>query len=418
MLPDSSRVHYQESQALRSATVREVRSLWGRMTTDFDLSWQSVGPSVNAALESAQAQSAASAVEYVVAEGVETGVATELAAPVNVAAFTGFSSSGAPLVEATRGAVIESKAAMARGATAEVALTAGRDWLTRFALDAVTVASSDAVSTTIAASPTTTGFVRMLNPPSCKECVILAGKWFRWNEGFQRHPGCDCRHVPAAESVAGDLTVDPYAYFNSLSKAEQDALLGEVDAQAVRDGADIYRVVNVRTRGASSGRTWQARRYDSPTVTIDDILKESGSDRGKAIKLMEENGFILPQGQVSGGAIVGNEGGSPWGFSAGAMGRGGTRKGMTQAYRDAVDSGRRDILNPATQTAAERRFHQSYLANEAVKAGRNPFSSKRPLTQAERDIVAKQWEAQLKVATSGKSTDAQVRALAEKLGLV
>lgn len=415
MLPNSSVTHYQESQAIRSSVMREVSSIWGGMSEDFDLSWQTVGPRVNQAITAAQTYSAVSAVEYAVAEGAEVGMSMDIVAPVNVAAFAGYTHDGGLVSDVSRGSVVQAKQAVARGVTVEQALAVGGAWLSRFAVNEVTEASSGALSTAVAASPTTTGFVRMLNPPSCPDCVILAGKWYRWNEGFQRHPGCDCRHVPARESM-DELRTNPYDYFNSLSQSEQDKLFGADDAQAIRDGADIYRVRNTRNRGASSGKSWQARRYDSPTVTIDDILRQSRGDRSEAIRLMEKHGFILPDGQVSGGAISGNG----WAFSAGAMGRGGTRKGATQAFRDAVQSGNRDPLNPATQTAAERRFHQSYLANEAVKAGRNPFAN-RPLTDRERQIVEQQWEKQLRLLRSNNSSNMaspQVKSLASLLGVI
>lgn len=90
------------------------------------------------------------------------------------------------------------------------------------------------------------GYVRMLNPPSCSRCAVLAGKWFKWNQGFQRHPLCDCRHIPARESDAGDLTTNPNAYFDSLSTAEQDKTFGKAGAQSIRDGADPSQVVNAR----------------------------------------------------------------------------------------------------------------------------------------------------------------------------
>ncbi|MBK6887020.1 MAG: hypothetical protein IPH03_11745 [Tetrasphaera sp.] len=41
------------------------------------------------------------------------------------------------------------------------------------------------------------GYIRVLSPPSCDRCSVLGGKWFKWNTGFARHPGCDCKHVPA-----------------------------------------------------------------------------------------------------------------------------------------------------------------------------------------------------------------------------
>lgn len=239
MLPNSSVIHYQESQAIRSAVMREVSSIWGGMSEDFDLSWQTVGPRVNDAITAAQTYSAVSAVEYAVAEGAEVGMSMDLVAPVNVAAFAGYTHDGGLVSDVTRGSVVQAKQAVARGVTVEQALSIGGAWLSRFAVNEVTEASSGALSTAVAASPTTTGFVRMLNPPSCADCVILAGKWYRWNEGFQRHPGCDCRHVPARESM-DELRTNPYDYFGSLSQAEQDKLFGAEDAQAIRDGADIY----------------------------------------------------------------------------------------------------------------------------------------------------------------------------------
>src|SRR5690349_7711437 len=60
-------------------------------------------------------------------------------------------------------------------------------------------AARSAASVAIAVRASAGGYVRMLNTPSCSRCVILAGKWFRWNAGFDRHPKCDCRHVPSRE---------------------------------------------------------------------------------------------------------------------------------------------------------------------------------------------------------------------------
>jgi hypothetical protein len=90
------------------------------------------------------------------------------------------------------------------------------------------------------------GYVRMLNPPSCSRCAILAGKFYRYNQGFLRHPRCDCRHVPSIESLAGDLTTDPNAYFHSLPANEQDRIFTKAGAEAIRLGADVGQVVNAR----------------------------------------------------------------------------------------------------------------------------------------------------------------------------
>lgn len=93
------------------------------------------------------------------------------------------------------------------------------------------------------------GYIRMISPGACSRCAILSGKWFRWNEGFLRHPHCYCRHVPAGSEVqarADGFMDDPSEYFKSLSTAEQDRVFTQAGARAIRDGADMNQVVNAR----------------------------------------------------------------------------------------------------------------------------------------------------------------------------
>ncbi|OJX72822.1 MAG: hypothetical protein BGO91_13720 [Leifsonia sp. 71-9] len=184
--------------------------------------------------------------------------------------------------------------------------------------------------------------------------------------------------------------MDPYKYFHSLDEKTQNQLFGKNDAEAIRSGGDIYRVVNVRSRGLSDdvlkntagrNRGWQARRWDSPSkMTIDDIFAVA-KNRDDAIRLMETNGFITGA-QNAGGNLIGNVG---FGY-AGQLGRGGTRKGATRAYQKALVTGNRDLLEPATQTAAERRLHNAYLVKQAVDQNRNPFGTAR-LTPGMRKIA-------------------------------
>jgi hypothetical protein len=109
-----------------------------------------------------------------------------------------------------------------------------------------------------AVRPAVTGYVRMLETPSCSRCVVLAGKVSHREKAFQRHPKCDCRNIPTSENVAGDLTTDPAAHFDSLSKAEQDRVFTKAGAEAIRNGADIGKVVNAR-RGMSTAQTATGR---------------------------------------------------------------------------------------------------------------------------------------------------------------
>lgn len=144
----------------------------------------------------------------------------------------------------------------------------------------------------ITARPNVGGYVRMLSPPSCSRCVILAGKFFKWNSGFNRHPGCDCRHIPASEDTVGDLRTDPAAYFRSLDPAEQDRVFTKAGAQAIRDGADMNQIVNARR--VARGLTPAGGRY---TLAEQKMLR-GGKDRGslERVDVFGHQVFITSEG--------------------------------------------------------------------------------------------------------------------------
>ncbi|NBE80322.1 hypothetical protein [Micromonospora rubida] len=56
-------------------------------------------------------------------------------------------------------------------------------------------------------------------------------------------------HVPAREDTAEAVQTNPKAYFDSLSRTEQDKAFTAAGAESIRLGADISQVVNAR-RGA------------------------------------------------------------------------------------------------------------------------------------------------------------------------
>jgi hypothetical protein len=196
---------------------------------------------------------------------------------------------------------------------AEESLADMEKWLEAVSASMVIDAARAAETAAAAARDEVTGYVRMLNPPSCSRCVVLAGKFYRWNDGFDRHPPtCDCRHIPVNESIAEDLTVNPDRYFWSLSPADQDKTFGKANAQAIRDGADIAQVVNARrgmqraqvggrdvvisTEGttrfglAYRGRTGRNATWRLMPESIYDI---AGDNRDEATRLLRLAGFII-----------------------------------------------------------------------------------------------------------------------------
>lgn len=150
------------------------------------------------------------------------------------------------------------------------------------------------------------GYIRVLNPPSCGRCTVLAGKWYRWNAGFLRHPACDCKSMPAAEPDAPDFLTDPKAYFDSLSTGDQDDLFGKANAEAIRDGADISRVVNAHSKGsvftADDGHrytrtgTGRRKKRGQPPVlrpTVWQIYRDAKGDRDTARTMLKQYGYVL-----------------------------------------------------------------------------------------------------------------------------
>lgn len=97
-------------------------------------------------------------------------------------------------------------------------------------------------------------------------------------------------HVPAVEDAADDLRTDPAAYFRSLSAEDQDRYFTKGGAEAIRLGADIGRVVNVRrpSRGMS-----QPGRQRGGRVMPEELLEHAAGDRDEAVRLLRRNGFIF-----------------------------------------------------------------------------------------------------------------------------
>lgn len=115
------------------------------------------------------------------------------------------------------------------------------EWVRRFAESLLQDAARAAESARLAVSRT--GYVRHVNPPCCGRCAVLAGRVYRWSDGFERHPNCDCYHVPVADDTE---PVSP----ETLVERGQVTDLSKADLRAISDGASISSVVNVRLKSA------------------------------------------------------------------------------------------------------------------------------------------------------------------------
>lgn len=154
---------------------------------------------------------------------------------------------------------------------------------TRLVESIVQDAGRAAESVAVAARPNV-WHVRYVNPPCCSRCAILAGRVYRYSDGFLRHPGCDCTMIPT--TVASPLKQDPEqlvadGLVTGLSKADRKAL----DA-----GADLNRVVNARLKPTSLMEAGQSlRRGGRPTPAA--IFRQF-PDRDRALAELQRFGYL------------------------------------------------------------------------------------------------------------------------------
>lgn len=284
---------FQRAQARRTRlTVNEVQRLWGQLDPrDLSGSWAaSVGPRIVRAMTAGQLASAAAADGYVDEVVDAEGADPDRVGRVRPEAFAGAAADGRPLDSLMLLSLITTKQGIAGGLSVDDALMRGLNQALRLSSSEVTQAGRNAVGSSMAGKRTIQGYVRVVQPPACARCIILAGKEYGWNKGFQRHPKCDCIHLPTTliargQSRRGSLSsdryspttrpgqggrgfLDPNAYFNGLSRAEQDRVFTAAGARAIREGADMGQVVNAR-RGmyttTAYGRVLRATREGTTT---------------------------------------------------------------------------------------------------------------------------------------------------------
>ncbi len=344
---DIARAHAEQQANIRNTVIALVISLWLSLRTrDVITEWfRRVAGLIEAAVIMGQEMMAAEAQEY-----VETSMASQRK-PVRVpeldpTAFAGQTSEGGDLEALLLSVPIQAQAMIDSGATRVSAMASGEALLRTIVFTELTDAGREADQVALAVAepvieddtptrPTPRGpepviltprerrelteqlrrqklgWVRMLQLPSCSRCAILAGRWYAFNKGFQRHPNCDCRHIPAMEADGVDVTTSPRAYFDSLSEPDQNRYFGKAVAQAIRDGADVEQTVNAVTRpGATYAvgdrrytregttrrgffRTSEGGRARERRPTPQQIYREANGDRDEARRLLRKFGYIV-----------------------------------------------------------------------------------------------------------------------------
>ena len=291
--------HVRTQQARSKAAARRLRGEWNRIDPrNIAASWRSLIPRALVVLTGAQLTGAQDSQDYVTAVLAAQGIESDAAGVVVPQAFAGIASDGRDLAGLLYEPVITTLQTIKTGAPVRDALTLGKVHLDMIARTQVADAGRVADGVAVAARPRV-GYVRMLELPSCARCVVLAGKFYRWSQGFQRHPRCDCRHIPCAEDAAGDLRTDPRAYFDSLSEEQQNSVFTTAGARAIRDGADMSQVVNSR-QGMYTAAGRKLTRYSTGKRGVvrgarllpEEIYREANGNRSEAIRLLRRFGYL------------------------------------------------------------------------------------------------------------------------------
>jgi len=296
-LPPAAEHYGREQRREIGAALAAIQRQWRRMSDDFDASYAAIEPAILAVMDSAQRRVSAGAAEYVPEVLSETAPRTLSRSPdydLDLDSLTGTAGDGMPTDSMAYGAVTRAKTAVGDGSSVAEALRSGGHYLTT----AVGTMLSDTARTVEQASTlarANTGFVRMLEPPSCGRCIILAGKRFRSQTAFLRHPKCDCRNIPAAESIADDLMVSPETYLSTLDDDQLARALGSrANAQAWQDGVDTNQLINAYRK---SGDVRAAQVYGR-TVKY---TTEGTTRRGMAYRAMSRAGYVEKSNDVRAG---------------------------------------------------------------------------------------------------------------------
>ncbi len=286
---------------------------------NWEQAWRDdVGPQVATVITTGQAAAASTSSAYITAALTEMDMPVQVPTDLVPDGFAGVTGGGLDVATASYQAVIETAKAqydldtesLSDTLTMERALEAGERFVTELAASMMADAMRAAEVVAMAQRPWLDGYVRIVEPGACSRCIILAGRFYLFTDGFLRHPRCRCNHAPAPtdpDKLKALIAAEsPERHFESLSEAEQDRIFTRAGAEAIRQGATMHRVVNARkgmrraqvygkdvlitsTGVARSGRGRGRRPVRLMPEAIFDI---AGTDRAEMLRLLEVHGFI------------------------------------------------------------------------------------------------------------------------------
>jgi hypothetical protein len=292
--------HYAQQAELVSAAAAAGLEMWSQVNpANLTASWGASLARLLVILRGAQIAAASTADSYVDAVLEEQNLEVSPAGRTSAMALSGVASDGRPLESLLLNPVIAAKVAVREGADMQRAMTAGHVTLEMTLRTQVADAGRVADGVAIAARPRT-GWVRMLVGDTCPRCLLLAGRFYRYSTGFERHPQCNCIHIPAVEDTAGDFTTDPKRAFDEGRVKG----LTEAETAAIRDGADMAQVINAKsgmyvagarkyTRTGTSRRGFAGQWLGRALRLMPEQIYRDTDSRDDAVRLLRQHGYII-----------------------------------------------------------------------------------------------------------------------------
>lgn len=299
--------HYTERQSLVGAIGEVAGQMWADVNPARIVdSWVEQIPELTAITAGAQLGAARRADDYTTAVLDAQDVDAGAVAQVDPRGFAGQASDARGLATLLANPVIVTLLSIQDGMDIARALGMGRANLDMLVRTQVADAGRLADQTALTARPRAAGYVRMAVGGSCARCLLLSGKEYRYNAGFQRHPRCDCIGIPKGDSRVPGIR-SPEARYAEMSPAERTrAGFTRADQRALAEGADLGQVVNARRglytaggrRFTHEGTTKRGvfgsvkQNRGRPRLSVDQIFQDA-VDRGDAVRLLQRNGYLL-----------------------------------------------------------------------------------------------------------------------------
>ena len=295
----------QVSRAVALAAIGVWRNIDGK---NLDASWAQLVARMVAVVAAAQLRAVEAGVTFlarILAAAGERPSGGQLVP----AAFAGLTGDGRPLGSLLYTPVALSKQRIGGGERIADVLQAEEAHVAMLARTVTQDAGRMGMQSGMTAEPKIRGYVRQVHLPACARCIILAGRFYRYSDGFLRHPCCDCTMTPVAvgqDFVHGQDPDKLFAQAREQDPAKLRKSLTEGDFRALDHGANLNQVVNAhRGMSTAAGTTTEGttrrgvagkRLGGRPRLTPAQIFAEasaSGWGRDEIVRQLTRAGYII-----------------------------------------------------------------------------------------------------------------------------